>query len=79
MSRAITSRKAWGLADPNGSVWFESFANKQRAMSFAVQRCIGAGEYAGLMNDSDRWKLAYRRGFRIVPVCVTANRKAAGK
>jgi hypothetical protein len=70
MAKHKDVRRAWGLADPNGDLWFETFAFKRRAIEFAVQRCIGAGEYERLGNDSARWQLAYKRGFRILPVDI---------
>ena len=62
--------RAWGLADPDGSVWYESFAFRRRAIAFAVQRCMGAHEYERLGNDSARWRLARRRGYRVIRVEV---------
>jgi hypothetical protein len=68
-------QKSWGVMSPNGTLWHEAFYNKRRAMAYATRRNIGAEEYERLGNDSARWKLAYRRGYRLVRVTVSASEK----
>jgi hypothetical protein len=65
------TKKSWGIWSPWGGLWNEAFYNRQRAMAFAVERCIGAGEFERLETTEKRWKLAYRRGHRLVRVTVT--------
>lgn len=71
-----TSRLSWGLLDPDGSPWHESFAYRSRAIEFAVQRCMGATTYDELGDNTRRWQYAYKRGYRVVRVRVTPAFKA---
>jgi hypothetical protein len=44
----------------------ETFRTKQQAMAWAVERVIVANEYHEAGTLSKRWRIAYRRGWRIV-------------
>lgn len=66
----------WGLVDRDGRLCRWPLPKDTRAglMSEASMYCMGAGDYERLGNDSRRWALLYRRGYRAVRVVVTVTR-----
>lgn len=57
---------AWGCVNTRlGDAFIEVFGTKQQMIDYAVQRCMGAHEYDRAGTNTKRWKIAYRRGWRL--------------
>lgn len=61
----------WGIRDPHDGLWPEAFRYRRIAVTHAVYYSLTVSEYTRLKTDTARWRLAYRRGYRIVRVRVT--------
>ena len=75
MNTELTKADMWVLVDKKGLIlpWAGARATRRQVMAEAVKGCIGVTDYLRLTNDSDRWKIARRHGYRIVKATVTAH------
>jgi len=65
--------QAWGCVNDRLNDHFaETFRTRAKMIEYATYRCIGSAEYNRAGTDAKRWGIAYRRGWRLVRVHVSA-------
>lgn len=67
LARNSTAKRLYMLTYRNGTplLWCDAYTERKAAMRNATRNCLSSDEYERLGNTSARWRVLYRRGYRI--------------